>query len=167
MTGFLPRLSLLASTAPTAPHYPAGMSDTAHGPSPIDTPADANAPAAPPRARDVIFGTQQSRIQERLNDLDHDLGAYIRDFAYDTVYDRPGLDLRSKELIACALLVSLGSPPELRTHIRGAMNAGATEAEVRGALLMCIPYLGFPRVVAAFEVLRQHLKARTEDEGSP
>jgi 4-carboxymuconolactone decarboxylase len=110
-----------------------------------------------PRAREVIFGSQQDRIQQRLDDLDPDLGGYIRDFAYDTVYDRPGLDLKSKELIACALLVSLGSPPELRTHIRGAMNAGATEDEVRGALLMCVPYLGFPRTVA-FEVLRQHLE---------
>ncbi|GGS15103.1 carboxymuconolactone decarboxylase family protein [Deinococcus knuensis] len=112
----------------------------------------------PGHARSVIFGSQQERIQERLTDLDPDLGRYIQDFAYDTVYDRPGLDLKSKELIACALLVSLGSPPELRTHIRGAMNAGATEAEVRGALMMCVPYLGFPRTVAAFEVLRQHLK---------
>ncbi|GHG16097.1 4-carboxymuconolactone decarboxylase [Deinococcus indicus] len=120
-----------------------------------------------PRARDVIFGTQQPRIQQRLDRLDPDLGAYIRDFAYDTVYDRPGLDLKSKELIACALLVSLGSPPELRTHIRGAMNAGATEDEVRGALMMCVPYLGFPRTVAAFEVLRQHLNARTDADPSP
>lgn len=134
------------------------MSDTAHDPTPADAPADATAPASPPRARDVIFGTQQNRIQERLNDLDPDLGRYIQEFAYDTVYDRPGLDLKSKELIACALLVSLGSPPELRTHIRGAMNAGATEDEVRGALMMCVPYLGFPRTVAAFEMLRQHLK---------
>jgi len=110
-----------------------------------------------PRARAVIFGSQQDRIEQRLDELDPDLGGYIRDFAYDTVYERPGLDLKTKELIACALLVSLGSPPELRTHLRGALNAGATEAELRGALMMCVPYLGFPRTVAAFEVLRQHL----------
>ena len=111
-----------------------------------------------PRARDVIFGTQQDRIQERLNALDPDLADYTLSFAYDTVYDRPGLDLKTKELVACALLVSLGSPPELRTHLRGALNAGATEQELRGALLLCVPYLGFPRVVAAFEQLRQHLE---------
>lgn len=113
--------------------------------------------SAQPRARDVIFGEQQARILERLSGLDDDLAAYIRDFAYDTVYDHPGLDLKTKELIACALLVSLGSPPELRTHLRGALNAGATEAELRGALLMCVPYLGFPRTVAGFEQLRTHL----------
>ncbi|GGR91456.1 carboxymuconolactone decarboxylase family protein [Deinococcus sedimenti] len=112
------------------------------------------------KARTVIFGTQEDRIQRRLDALDPDLGRYIRDFAYDTVYDRPALDLKTKELIACALLVSLGSPPELRTHIRGALNAGAAEAEVRDALMLCVPYLGFPRAVAGFEVLRQHLEPR-------
>ncbi|WP_221088320.1 carboxymuconolactone decarboxylase family protein [Deinococcus aquaedulcis] len=112
-----------------------------------------------PHARDIIFGAQQDRILARLRDLDPDLAHDIQSYAYDTVYDRPGLDLKTKELIACALLVSLGSPPELRTHLRGALNAGATEAEVRGALLMCAPYLGFPRVVAAFELLRQHLES--------
>lgn len=115
-------------------------------------------------ARQVIFGAQHDRIFERLAGLDGDLAQFVQEFAYDTVYDHPGLDLKSKELVACALLVSLGSPPELRTHIRGAMNAGATEAEVRGALLMCVPYLGFPRTLAAFEHLRAHLKATPQGE---
>ncbi|GGM05029.1 carboxymuconolactone decarboxylase family protein [Deinococcus aerophilus] len=117
------------------------------------------------QAREVLFGSQHDRILERLTALDADLAGYIRDFAYDTVYDRPGLDLRTKELIACALLVSLGSPPELRTHLRGALNAGATEDEVRGALMMCVPYLGFPRAVAGFEMLNTHLKAGESKKG--
>ncbi|WP_019010129.1 carboxymuconolactone decarboxylase family protein [Deinococcus aquatilis] len=110
-------------------------------------------------ARATIFGEQEGRILDRLAALDPDLMAYIRDFAYDTVYQRPGLDLKTRELLACTLLVSLGSPPELRTHLRGALRAGATETEVRETLLMCIPYLGFPRVVAAFEQLRLLLDA--------
>lgn len=105
-------------------------------------------------ARATIFGEQEGRILDRLAALDPDLMAYIRDFAYDTVYERPGLDLKTRELLACTLLVGLGSPPELRTHLRGALRAGATETEVRETLLMCVPYLGFPRVVAAFEQLR-------------
>ena len=117
--------------------------------------------APTPVARETIFGEQHDRILHRLEALDTDLAGYVRDFAYDTVYEHPALDLRTKELIACALLVSLGSPPELRTHLRGALNAGATENELRGALLMCLPYLGFPRTIAGFEQLRAHL---TESE---
>lgn len=114
-------------------------------------------------ARQRIFGAQEERILQRLAALDPDLMRYVRDFAYDTVYERPGLDLKTKELIACALLVSLGSPEELRTHLRGALRAGATEEEVREALLLCVPYLGFPRVVAAFTQLQALLKSRQEN----
>ncbi|WP_104991021.1 carboxymuconolactone decarboxylase family protein [Deinococcus sp. NW-56] len=123
-------------------------------------------PADQPSARAQIFGAQEERILARLARLDPDLMAYIRDFAYDTVYERPGLDLRTKELIACALLASLGSPPELKTHLRGALRAGATEAEVREALLFCVPYLGFPRVVAAFTQLEALLERPQQDPPS-
>jgi len=111
--------------------------------------------------REQIFGAQEERILARLAQLDPDLMAYTRDFAYDTVYERPGLDLKTKELVACALLTSLGSPDELRTHLRGALRAGATEQEVREVLLLCLPYLGFPRVVAAFSQLQALLEARS------
>ena len=113
---------------------------------------------APTTARQAIFGAQEERILDRLAALDPDLMTYIRDFAYDTVYERPGLDLKTKELLASVLLVSLGSPDELRTHLRGALRAGATEQEVREALLLCIPYLGFPRTVAAFSQLQNLLE---------
>lgn len=117
-------------------------------------------------ARAQIFGTQEERILARLARLDPSLMAYIRDFAYDTVYERPGLDLKTRELIACALLASLGSPPELKTHLRGALRAGATETEVREALLFCVPYLGFPRVVAAFTQLEALLERAQQDPPS-
>ena len=111
-------------------------------------------------ARHLIFGEQHDRIQQRLERLDPNLAAYIRDFAYDTVYQRPGLDLKTKELLACALLASLGAGSELKTHLRGALRAGASETEVRETLLFMIPYLGFPRVVAAFEQLRGLLEEK-------
>lgn len=130
---------------------------------------DYSNPAGPPSlkdsARETIFGSQHDRIMERLRRLDPDLAAHIQDFAYDTVYEQSALDLKTQELIACALLVSLGSPPELRTHLRGALNAGATEQEVRGALMMCVPYLGFPRTVAGFEVLKTSLDAQADKKG--
>ncbi|GAA4007333.1 carboxymuconolactone decarboxylase family protein [Deinococcus rubellus] len=109
-------------------------------------------------ARHLIFGEQHDRIQARLTQLDPDLARYIFGFAYDTVYQRPGLDLKTKELLACALLTSLGAEAELKTHLRGAMRAGASEQEVREALLFMAPYLGFPRVVAAFGQLQSLLE---------
>lgn len=110
-----------------------------------------------PSVREQIFGEQDGRILDRLAGLDPDLMRYVRDFAYGEVYERPGLDLKTKELLASVLLVSLGSPAELKTHLRGALRAGASEQELREALLLCVPYLGFPRTVAAFAQLQDLL----------
>ena len=120
-----------------------------------------------PTMRQAVFGSQHDRIFERLTALDPDLAGYIRDFAYDTVYERPGLDLKTKELLACTLLLSLGSPDELRTHLRGALRAGASEQELRETLLFAAPFLGFPRVVAAFVQLRSLLERRDAKESAP
>jgi len=118
------------------------------------------------KAREQIFGAQHDRIFERLSALDPDLSRYIQGFAYDTVYDRPGLDLKTKELLACTLLLSLGSPDELKTHLRGAMRAGATEQEVRETLLFAVPFVGFPRVVAAFAQLQSLLERQAVQRNS-
>ena len=114
--------------------------------------------ASPQLARHAVFGDQHDAIFRRLESLDPDLAGYIRDFAYDTVYQRPGLDLRTRELLACTLLLSLGSPDELRTHLRGALRASVSEAELRETLLFAVPFLGFPRVVAGFAQLRALLE---------
>ena len=109
-------------------------------------------------AKTRIWGDQAERIEERLHTLDPDLARYVTEFAYGEIYEREGLDLKTRELLACVMLLSLGNPDELKTHLRGALRAGATEREVRETLLFAIPYLGFPRVVGAFAHLQQLLK---------
>lgn len=51
--------------------------------------------------------------------MDEDLFRYIRDFAYEEVLARPGLDLKTRELLAITALIALGSPKELATHLEG------------------------------------------------
>ena len=99
-----------------------------------------NTESSPEHARHAVFGRQHDRIFERLTSLDPSLAEYIRDFAYDTVYDRGSLDLKTQELLACTLLLTLGSPDELKTHLRGSdaerghRNRVARNAAVRCAL---------------------------------
>lgn len=111
-------------------------------------------------AKTLLWGEHAERIEARLHDLDPDLARYIASFAYGDIYERPGLELKVRELLACVMLVGLGNPDELKTHLRGALRAGASEQEVREALLFAIPYLGFPRVVGAFASLRELLGKR-------
>lgn len=110
--------------------------------------------------RDLIWGDDREAVERRLQRLDPDLAAYVRDFAYGTVYARGTLEPRVQELLAVAMLVALGSPPEIRTHLRGALNVGATERELRETILLAVPFLGFPRAIAAMEALSVVLRDR-------
>lgn len=121
-------------------------------------------PATDPR--DLIWGEHKAAIDRRLERLDPDLAAYVRDFAYGTLYARGTLEPRLQELLAVSMLAALGSPPEIRTHLRGALNAGVTERELRETILFSIAFLGFPRAIAAMEALSVVLRDRP-GEGGP
>jgi 4-carboxymuconolactone decarboxylase len=110
--------------------------------------------------RDAIWGQHKTQIEDRLRDFDPDLEQYVREFAYGTVYARAVLPVKTQELLAIVMLCALGNPSEIKTHLRGALLNGASEQEVREALLFAIPYLGFPRVIGAFAFLREVLVNR-------
>ena len=63
----------------------------------------------------------------------------------------PGLYLKTRSLITVAMLTALGKQHELKGHVRGALNNGATPEEIREVLLHASIYCGLP---AAVEVMR-------------
>lgn len=108
--------------------------------------------------RDIIWGDAKRAIERRLTRLDPDLERYVREFAYGDIYARGILEPKLQELLAVVMLIALGNPEELKTHLRGALNNGATELELREVLIFAIPYLGFPRVIGAFALLKALLE---------
>jgi len=107
--------------------------------------------------REKIWGRHAAKIAALLDEVDEDLSRYIQEFAYEEVMARPGLDLKTRELLAITALISLGNPDELRTHIRGALANGASERELREAIIHSALYLGFPRALGAMKVLAEVL----------
>ncbi len=74
---------------------------------------------------------------------------YITHNAWGDVWQRPGLDLKTRSLITVAMLTALGKQHELKGHVRGALNNGATPEEVREVLLHASIYCGVPTAVEA------------------
>ncbi|MBP7566423.1 MAG: 4-carboxymuconolactone decarboxylase [Burkholderiaceae bacterium] len=75
---------------------------------------------------------------------------YITTNAWGDVWQRPGLDLKTRSLITIAFLTALGKQHELKGHVRGALNNGATTDEIREVLLHASIYCGVPTAVEAF-----------------
>ncbi len=75
---------------------------------------------------------------------------YITRNAWGDVWQREGLDLKTRSLITVAILTALGKQQELKGHVRGALNNGATVAEIQEVLLHASIYCGLPAAVDAF-----------------
>lgn len=103
-----------------------------------------------------VDGEAGVSVIESLQGVAPDVGRYIVEFAFGEIYDRAGLSLRDRELATIASLCTQGGcEPQLKVHIRGALNAGMTREEVIETYIQLIPYVGFPRVLNAITVAKE------------
>lgn len=79
---------------------------------------------------------------------------HISRAAWGDVWQREGLDRKTRSLITVAMLTALGKQHELKGHVRGALNNGATDGataqEIQEVLLHAAVYCGIPTAVEAF-----------------
>ena len=85
-----------------------------------------------------------------VTDFTAPLQQHINRNAWGDVWQRPGLDLKTRSLITVAMLTALGKQHELKGHVRGALNNGATVQEIQEVLLHATIYCGVPAAVEAF-----------------
>ena len=84
---------------------------------------------------------------------------HISRAAWGDVWQRPGLDRKTRSLITVAMLTALGKQHELKGHVRGALNNGATPAEIQEVLLHAAVYCGIPTAVEAFRTAAEVVPA--------
>jgi alkylhydroperoxidase/carboxymuconolactone decarboxylase family protein YurZ len=82
---------------------------------------------------------------------------YVQQTAFGMIWTRPGLAMRDRSLITCAMLAALGHHEELRAHLAGARNAGLTRDELIEALMQVAVYAGVPAAVSSLRVAAEVL----------
>jgi 4-carboxymuconolactone decarboxylase len=75
---------------------------------------------------------------------------HISRAAWGDAWQREGLDRKTRSLVTVAMLTALGRQNELRGHVRGALNNGASVQEIQEVLLHAAIYCGVPASVEAF-----------------
>ncbi len=110
-----------------------------------------------------IHGPVAKATLESVKDIAPELGQFVTEFAFGDIYSRPGLDLKTRQLVTIASLTTLGNAPlQLKSHIKGALNVGCTKQEIVEVLLQLSVYAGFPAsmnaIYAAKEVFAERDK---------
>ena len=82
-------------------------------------------------------GASADRFTKQQNEL-------VTAIAWGTIWSRPGLPLKVRSLVTLGMLAALDRPDEIRGHVLGALNNGATMDEIIEVFVHSAGYCGFP-----------------------
>ncbi|MGY4492446.1 carboxymuconolactone decarboxylase family protein [Pseudomonas sp. TE3610] len=105
--------------------------------------------------RQVMGDAFVDRALGNATEFSQPLQDFVNEHAWGSVWNRPGLELKTRSLITLAALTALKCPQELKGHVRGALNNGCTVEEMREALLHCAVYAGVPAAIDAFRAAQE------------
>ena len=89
----------------------------------------------------------------------------ITRYAWDEIWNRPGVPRKVRRMIVIAQMVALGRWEEFALHVRAALQSGDLDADdLKEVLLQSAVYCGVPAANHAFkearEILAAHAKAK-------
>ena len=100
--------------------------------------------------RSVLGDAHVERSLASADDFNWSMQKLATEFCWDEIWNRPGLDRRSRSLLNLGMIAALNRPHELRLHIRGALNNGITKDELREIFLQIAVYCGVPAGLDSF-----------------
>jgi 4-carboxymuconolactone decarboxylase len=109
----------------------------------------------------TVYGANYPRLRANVTALHPEMDRWMVEGGYGRVIGRPGLDLVTRELAIVALLATWGAPRQLHSHLRGALNAGATVEQVDAAVNLACEMLDSPGASSVLQ-LWTGIRARAE-----
>jgi 4-carboxymuconolactone decarboxylase len=108
--------------------------------------------------REVLGDTHVDASIKSADDFNRPMQELVTEYCWHEIWNRPGLDRRTRSIINLALLTALNRPHELKLHVRGALNNGVTRDEIREVLLQVAIYCGVPAAIDGFRNAKEVLK---------
>ncbi|MGW7254312.1 bifunctional 3-oxoadipate enol-lactonase/4-carboxymuconolactone decarboxylase PcaDC [Streptomyces sp. NPDC054834] len=115
--------------------------------------------------REVLGDAHVDRALAQADDFSGDFQEFITRYAWGEIWDRPGLDRRTRSCVTLTALVAGGHLEELAVHTRAALRNGLTPGEIKEVLLQAAVYCGVPAANSAFRVAQQVIREETTPEG--
>jgi 4-carboxymuconolactone decarboxylase len=111
------------------------------------------------RTRRAVLGdTYVDASMKSLDEFTEPLQRLVTEYCWGTVWNRPGLDRRTRSLLNLAMLTALNRPHEVKTHVRGAINNGLTKQEIGEVFLQAAIYCGVPAALDSTRLAKEVFK---------
>lgn len=131
-------------------------------PFPADPPADASLEELSVRGRETMLAVHGERSRQGYaapdNPVTYALYETAIQYGYGEIWFRPGLDRRSRALVAVAAFTALRMPEQAKRFGQAALNLGVSRTEVIEAVVQTAPYSGFPPALNVLSALSDVLR---------
>ena len=110
--------------------------------------------------REVLGAEYVDKSMAGTDDFNRPFVELLNTYCWNDVWNRPGLDRKTRSMLNLAMLSALGKEHELKLHLNGALNNGLTKEQIREVLLQVAIYCGVPAAVVAFRCAKEVFKDR-------
>ena len=106
--------------------------------------------------RTKLFGEKAALDGDAfLRNFDEGFATFLNEQLFGTIWSRPGLPIKLRSLLTMTALMALGRGPELRLHMRGALNLGIPPEEIKELIVHVSQYSGVPTAVEAIRAFNE------------
>lgn len=108
--------------------------------------------------REVMGAEHVDAAIQSADDFNRPMQELVTQYCWGDVWNRPGLDRRTRSLLNLAMLTALNRPHELKLHVKGAIRNGVTKDEIREVFMQTAIYCGVPAAIDSFRSAREVFK---------
>jgi 4-carboxymuconolactone decarboxylase len=108
--------------------------------------------------REVLGAEYVDQSIQNTDEFNRPLQELVTEYCWNEIWNRPGLDRKTRSIVNLAMITALNRPHELKLHIKGAINNGLTTDEIREIFLQTAIYCGVPAAIDSFRNAKEVFK---------
>ena len=103
--------------------------------------------------RKAVLGAEHvEKSLAQVSEFGRPIQELVTEYCWGGVWNRPGLERRTRSMLNLAMLTALNRNHELGVHVKGALTNGVTVEEIQEVLLQAAVYVGVPAALESFRV---------------
>ncbi|MHB8107111.1 MAG: carboxymuconolactone decarboxylase family protein [Candidatus Cryosericum sp.] len=112
-----------------------------------------------------IFGAMIDKMYRESPKNQVHIQKYLSANCFGDYYTRTGLDVRTRELLTFAMILSLGGcESQVKGHIQGNVAVGNGKETLLSVVTQLLPYVGYPRTLNAIRCLNEVIPEQVVSE---
>ena len=108
--------------------------------------------------REVLGADYVDGAIRNADDFNMPMQELVTEYCWNGIWNRPGLDRRTRSMLNLAMITALNRPHELRLHVRGAINNGLAKNDIQEVFLQAAIYCGVPAAIDSFRSAKEVFK---------